>query len=171
MKKTAGKETRPFVARLVRPALVVAAVLATGASAPLASAAKPLVSVQNTRCAKGPLNNKAWFLVNYRPRNYIGCRVDIVGQVYGSQPLDNAMSFNMHLDPNGDAKYTVFAMDYSDTPPNLKNDTYVRIIGRIEQAAQSVNSITGADQGYVPQVKVAQIIVISQREALRRGLT
>lgn len=141
----------------------------TVTAAPLVHKVAPVVA-QNPHCRTGPLTSKTWFLVNYRPANYVGCKVDIVGQLYASQPEDQDMSYNMYLDPMGDSKYVVFAADYTDTPPNIADNAYIRVVGTIEAAVQSINTITDADEAIVPQVRVRHIWVITKGEAIDRGL-
>src|ERR671929_216542 len=75
------------------------------------------------------LHNRDWARVNIKPRRYVGCRVDVAGNMYLLQVMDGYVEYNTNLDPNGSHEWDVFAQDYADNPPSIPNDTYVRIKG------------------------------------------
>ena len=116
------------------------------------------------------LHNRDWARVNLKPRRYVGCRVDVAGNMYLLQVMDGYVEYNTNLDPNGSHEWDVFALGYADNPPSIPNDTYVRIKGTITAASPGYSTLSGAFLGYVPQVRVSVIRRISAKAALAMGM-
>jgi len=106
--------------------------------------------------------------VSLRPDLYIGCNVDIAAQVYGTQPLDQKVEYNVDLNPTNGPSHEVFTQDYDANPPTLPNGTWVRVTGVIDASVQGQNAF-GGYVGNVPEVHISTIIQITQPEAVAEG--
>jgi hypothetical protein len=109
-------------------------------------------------------------VVSLKPSRYVGCTVDMAANMYQIQAMDGYVTYDCQLDPNGNHDWTVFADDYADLPPQISRNTYVEITGRIRQASEAVNSLGGAFQGYVPELKVQSITPITATHAHELGM-
>lgn len=121
----------------------------------------------NKRCP-GVLQNKGWGRVSLRPDLYIGCVVNIAAYVGATQTEQSSVSYNANLNPDVGPDWFIFAHDYSDSPPSIPNNTWVRLQGVIQASTPGYNS-SGSYVGNEPDIKVQRIVTISEREAKRMG--
>jgi hypothetical protein len=136
-------------------------------SSPLAHITSPVSALVTPPCV---LHNRDWARVNLKPRRYVGCRVDIAGNMYTVQVMDGYVDYDTNLDPNGSHEWYVFARDYADNPPSIAANTYVEITGKIAAASEAYSSVSGGFTGYVPQIRVARIRPITARAAFKLGM-
>ncbi len=165
-------------ANRTRRALLVGAGLllasSTGASAaqaphPLASSSSPVsVAGAAARCLT-PLRDRNWPAVHAHAAQYIGCRVDIAGQVVDAETYDGYAEYTIQLNPDTTVDQVVFARFDSSHLPRLSGRPWVRVRGAIDASTQAVDPATGKVLDHVARVAVTSIVRITKAQATGMG--
>ncbi len=122
----------------------------------------------NARCP-APLRDRNWPAVHARAASYIGCRVDIAGQVVDAETYDGYAEYTIHLNPDTTVDQVVFARYDSTHLPRLSGRPWVRLRGAIDASTQAVDPATGKVLDHVARVAVTSIARITKAQATGMG--
>ncbi len=164
-------------ANRTRRALLVGAGLllasSTGASAaqaphPPAALSPVSVAGATARCLT-PLRDRNWPAVHAHAAQYIGCRVDLAGQVVDAETYDGYAEYTIQLNPDTTVDQVIFARYDSTHLPRLSGRPWARVRGAIDASTQAVDPTTGKVLDHVARVAVTSIARITKAQATGMG--